>query len=150
MNFSNDKREDAPKHMRHLLLRDGGPNKRPDYLMNSQEDPNATGLKLWLSQNNGYFNPNAEFRKSIYRFCYHLLASHTSPAISGFSVVASETLPSDSKIISIPFSLAITKKSAAEALSQILGDSSTALESWNERQCIASYLSLSHLLNGER
>lgn len=82
-------------------------------------------------------------------FSHYPLTDHSNSATSGFSVVAAEALPSDSTIVKIPFSLAITQQSSKDALSQILGDSSE-LESWNERQWIASYLSVSLILIGER
>ncbi|KAF9077069.1 SET domain-containing protein [Rhodocollybia butyracea] len=89
-------------------------------------------LKSWLTQNNGYFNENADFSKTPY----------------GSSVIAMDHLPSDSIIVKTPFSLSITKKSAVQALSQLLNNH-TALQSWNERQCIASYLCFHHILGGE-
>ncbi|KAH7877122.1 SET domain-containing protein [Lentinula edodes] len=98
----------------------------------ASEDPNATALKVWLTQNNGYFDPNTGFCKTN----------------SGFSIIAKTSLAAESTIVTTPFSLAITRKVAAEALVQILKNQS-AVESWNERQCIASYLCFHHILNGE-
>ncbi|KAJ3932166.1 MAG: SET domain protein [Lentinula lateritia] len=98
----------------------------------ASEDPNATALKIWLAQNNGYFDPNAGFCKTN----------------SGFSIIAKTSLPAESTIVTTPFSLAISRKVSAEALVQILKNR-FAVESWNERQCIASYLCFHHILNGE-
>ncbi|KIK67738.1 hypothetical protein GYMLUDRAFT_215918, partial [Collybiopsis luxurians FD-317 M1] len=86
----------------------------------------TSALKSWLAQHNGYFNPNAEF----------------NPTMSGYSIIAKQSLSPDSIIVKTPFSLAITKKSASESLSQVFSVPS----SWNERQCIASYLSFHHFL----
>ncbi|KAJ6539688.1 hypothetical protein B0H19DRAFT_1180167 [Mycena capillaripes] len=80
-------------------------------------------LKEWLELNGGYFHPLVRLQK----------------VSSGFCVVASESLPPDSKIVSCPFTLAITKHVALKALSVLLG-STTDLTSWSERQLISSYL----------
>ncbi|KAJ3782663.1 SET domain protein [Lentinula aff. detonsa] len=100
--------------------------------MVSDEDSNAIALKQWIARNGGYFNLDTRFSKTY----------------SGFSVIAKEPLPFDSTIVTIPFRLAITRKNAMEALAQIL-KAPSALDSWNERQCIASYLCFHHILNGE-
>jgi hypothetical protein len=69
---------------------------------------------------------------------------------SGFSVVASDDLPADSKIVSCPFTLAITKDVALQALSVLLDSPSTLkdLTSWSERQLISVYLSF-HWIVGD-
>ncbi len=117
--------------------------------MNSDSE-NVTALKAWLVQNQGHFNANAEFLKSIFSlfFNFFSLTNSKPPAPSGFRVVALSDLPSDSTIVKCPFSLAISKKSAKEALSQLL--ISPALKFWNERQSIASYLCFHYILDGER
>ncbi|KAF7352490.1 SET domain-containing protein [Mycena venus] len=90
-------------------------------------------LKVWLERNGGYFHPHVRLRK----------------APSGCSVVASESLPPDSKIVSCPFTLAITKESTLSALSVLLGSpSTTRLTSWSERQLISTYLSF-HWIIGD-
>ncbi|KAJ3722676.1 SET domain protein [Lentinula raphanica] len=94
------------------------------------EDPKAIELKKWIARNGGYFDANAKFFKNN----------------SGFSIVAKEQIPSDTTIVTIPFRLAITRKTATEALTQIL-EPHSAIESWNERQCIASYLCFHRILD---
>ncbi|KAJ7284083.1 SET domain protein [Mycena rebaudengoi] len=83
-------------------------------------------LKDWIERKGGYVQPHIQFQK----------------VASGFSVVASENLPPDSKIVSCPFDLAITKTFALEALSTLLGPATTSfpLSAWSERQLISSYL----------
>jgi len=88
-------------------------------------------LKAWLESNGGYFHPHVRLSK----------------VASGYSVVATESLPPDSKIVSCPFTLAITKDVARAALSVLLG-STTPLASWSERQLISTYLSF-HWIIGD-
>ncbi|KAJ7631765.1 hypothetical protein B0H17DRAFT_1108721 [Mycena rosella] len=83
-------------------------------------------LKDWLQLNGGYFHPHIRLQK----------------VPSGFCVVASESLPPDSKIVSCPFTLAITKPVALNALSGLLGpQANSELATWTERQLISVYLS---------
>ncbi|KAJ7228355.1 hypothetical protein GGX14DRAFT_346789 [Mycena pura] len=79
-------------------------------------------LKKWLESSGGYFHPHV----------------HSKKVPSGCSVIASRSLPPDSKIVSCPFNLAITKHVALDALSVLLG--SGAMTAWTERQLIALYL----------
>ncbi|KAJ7167510.1 hypothetical protein C8R46DRAFT_1269466 [Mycena filopes] len=88
-------------------------------------------LKDWLEHNGGYFHPQARLQQ----------------VSSGFCVVASESLPPDSKIVSCPFSLAITKDVAFNALSALLGPTAD-LSGWTERQLISSYISF-HWIIGD-
>ncbi|KAJ7490284.1 SET domain protein [Mycena galericulata] len=84
-------------------------------------------LKNWLQRGGGYFHPHIRLQK----------------VDSGFCVVASESLPPDSKIVSCPFQLAITKHVALAALSSLLGPTDTfdpPLTTWSDRQLISSYL----------
>ncbi|KAJ7498617.1 SET domain protein [Mycena latifolia] len=82
-------------------------------------------LKDWLQRSGGYLHPNVRLQK----------------VPSGFCVVASESLPPDSKIVSCPFTLAITKDVALSALSTLLGAPAISdLNTWSERQLISSYL----------
>ncbi|KAJ7639117.1 SET domain protein [Roridomyces roridus] len=80
-------------------------------------------LKTWLERYGGYIHPQIQF----------------SQVDAGFSVVASQDLPPDSKIASCPFQLVVTKDSALVALRTMLGDA-TPLQSWSPRQLISSYL----------
>ncbi|KAJ7930101.1 SET domain protein [Mycena leptocephala] len=92
-------------------------------------------LKEWLEHNGGYFHPHVHLQK----------------VASGFSVVASESLPPDSKIVSCPFTLAITKHVALQALSVLLGSSSkTQMTGWSERQLISSYLSFHWIIGDDK
>ncbi|KAJ7752803.1 SET domain protein [Mycena maculata] len=84
-------------------------------------------LKDWLERSGGYLHPHVHFQK----------------VDSGFTVIASESLPPDSKIVSCPFQLAITKTVALKALSILLRSTITfapSLSSWSDRQLISSYL----------
>ncbi|KAJ7087399.1 SET domain protein [Mycena crocata] len=92
-------------------------------------------LKDWLELNGGYFHPHVHLQK----------------VASGFSVVASQNLPSDSSVVSCPFTLVITKDVALQALSAHLGSTDTAmfdppLVAWSERQLISTYLCF-HLMS---
>ncbi|KAJ6538490.1 SET domain protein [Mycena vulgaris] len=90
-------------------------------------------LKDWLHRNGGYFHPNVRLQK----------------VASGFCLVASENLPPDSKIVSCPFTLVITKHVALNALSVLLGPTALSdLATWSERQLIASYLCF-HWIRGD-
>ena len=63
-------------------------------------------------------------------------------------VAQSDIIP-DTTIVSCPFSLAITKDASKKALVNLLGLAETAvLDTWTERQCIASYL-VFHQVLGE-
>ncbi|KAJ7368667.1 SET domain protein [Mycena albidolilacea] len=91
-------------------------------------------LKDWLERNGGFLHPHV----------------HLNKVDSGFSVVASDDLPTDSKIVSCPFTLAITKDVALQALSVLLDSPSPLkdLTSWSERQLISVYLSF-HWIVGD-
>ncbi|KAF5393167.1 hypothetical protein D9757_001238 [Collybiopsis confluens] len=86
----------------------------------------VTSLIDWLTGHNGYINPSAKF----------------SPNPTGNSIIAKEPIPADSVIVKTPFSLAITRKSASDSLSRLF----PVPRSWNEYQCIATYLSFHHIL----
>ncbi|KAJ7129347.1 SET domain-containing protein [Mycena epipterygia] len=85
-------------------------------------------LKDWLERGGGFLHHSIHFKK----------------VASGFCVVASESLPPDSKIVSCPFTLAITKDVGLNALTVLLGGSTAIfdppLTAWSERQLISSYL----------
>ncbi|KAJ7044668.1 SET domain protein [Mycena alexandri] len=98
----------------------------------SAEDP-LRELKEWLQNNGGYFHPGVRFQR----------------VDSGFSVVAWESLPPDSKMVSCPFSLVITKHIALKALSVLLG-STTNMSAWTERQLIASYLCFHWIIGDDK
>ncbi|OSX56701.1 hypothetical protein POSPLADRAFT_1159712, partial [Postia placenta MAD-698-R-SB12] len=61
---------------------------------------------------------------------------------SGYSVIASSDLPSDTAVVSIPFSLAITPTVSRAALETLFEASAAklALDGWSERQLICSYI----------
>ncbi|KAF8213884.1 hypothetical protein K438DRAFT_1706111 [Mycena galopus ATCC 62051] len=87
-------------------------------------------LKDWLERSGGFFHPHV----------------HLTQVESGFSLLASDNLPADSKIVSCPFTLAITKDLALQALSVLLH--SIDLTGWSERQLISIYLSF-HWIIGD-
>ncbi|KAF8915339.1 hypothetical protein CPB85DRAFT_1375057 [Mucidula mucida] len=85
----------------------------------------------WLIERGGSFHPSAEFKK----------------VPSGFSIIAKETIPADTTIVSCPFSLAITTDVALKALHKLLPN--TPLSDWSERQCISSYLCFHQILDDQ-
>ncbi|KAJ6466689.1 hypothetical protein C8R47DRAFT_1153337 [Mycena vitilis] len=91
------------------------------------------GLRNWLELNGGYFHPHVKLQT----------------VASGFCVIASEDLPADSKIVSCPFTLAVTKTVALQALSVLLG-STTDFTGWCERQLISSYLSFHWIIGDDK
>jgi hypothetical protein len=110
-------------------------------------------LKEWLEHNGGYFHPHVHLQKGKQWDGIQMVEFVLSPmqVASGFSVVASESLPPDSKIVSCPFTLAITKHVALQALSVLLGSSSkTQMTGWSERQLISSYLSFHWIIGDDK
>ena len=55
-------------------------------------------------------------------------------------------LDDDTTIVTCPFSLIVTTHASSQALKSLLGpDAHASLDTWSERQLIASYLSFHHL-----
>ncbi|KAK7470347.1 hypothetical protein VKT23_001775 [Stygiomarasmius scandens] len=98
-------------------------------------EPDATVVSFtdWLRRNHGDVDRRARFVS----------------VPSGFQVVAETEIPSDTAVVSCPFSLVVTKKLAKEALLKILCLPQSDLDSWSERQCIASYIGFHFILDGE-
>ena len=71
---------------------------------------------------------------------------------SGFDVVAHREIPTDVKVVSCPFTLAITPEVARRALAAIfrVDESSPTLNGWSERQLICSYMVMHNTLDGHR
>ncbi|KAG7097316.1 hypothetical protein E1B28_004677 [Marasmius oreades] len=91
----------------------------------STEPKNALSLRTWLTENNGRFDNKVRFQ----------------PVLSGFSVIATEEIAPETTIASCPFDIAITRCSSKSSLLKLLKPSKVdVLDSWNERQCIATYL----------
>src|ERR1700731_655853 len=68
----------------------------------------------------------------------------------GFAIHSNVALPPDTKLVSCPFSLAITPEVAVKAL-RLLGIISTDQEpSWTEKQLICSYICLHWILGDSR
>ncbi|KAF9054937.1 SET domain-containing protein [Hymenopellis radicata] len=85
----------------------------------------------WLIERGGSFHPSAEFKK----------------VPSGFCIIAKETIPADSTIVSCPFNLAITTDVALKALNKLLPNA--PLSDWSERQSISSYLCFHRILDNQ-
>ncbi|KAJ6515535.1 SET domain protein [Mycena sanguinolenta] len=90
-------------------------------------------LKQWLERNGGFLHPQVLLKQ----------------VDSGFSVVASENLPADSKIVSCPFALVITKDVALNSLSGLLHSRTKDLANWSERQLISTYLSFHWIIEDD-
>ncbi|KZT69429.1 SET domain-containing protein [Daedalea quercina L-15889] len=86
----------------------------------------------WFSNNDGRFHPNVSFQAGP----------------SGYSVIATQDIPSDTTVVSCPFNLAVTPDVSRRALISVLGSADTSLSTWSERQLICSYLCL-HWIFGE-
>lgn len=68
---------------------------------------------------------------------------------AGLSVIADAKLPSNTTIVTCPFSLAITEDSARQSLLNLLNLTDLiAAKSWTERQWITSYLCF-HWIDGD-
>ncbi|KAF5358992.1 hypothetical protein D9758_004838 [Tetrapyrgos nigripes] len=100
--------------------------------MTARPDAEVVSFTEWLRQNHGEFDGRARFIS----------------VPSGFQVIADTEIPTDTTIVSCPFSLVITKKLAEEALLKLFNFPQAGLDSWSERQCIASYLGF-HFILGE-
>ncbi|KAK7000969.1 SET domain-containing protein [Favolaschia claudopus] len=100
-------------------------------------------LKSWFEVNGGFIHPDVSLIHCEMRMIIDF------QAVYGISAIASKNIPADSKIVSCPFDLVITKDTALNALSALLGSASTAiLQNWTERQLISVYLSL-HWIAGD-
>ncbi|KAF7355622.1 SET domain-containing protein [Mycena sanguinolenta] len=97
-------------------------------------------LRQWLERNGGFFHSQVRLKQGF--------ESYWNQVDSGFSVVASENLPADSKIVSCPFALVITKDLALGSLSTLLHSTARDLANWSERQLISTYLSF-HWIIGD-
>ncbi|CCM00966.1 uncharacterized protein FIBRA_03014 [Fibroporia radiculosa] len=90
----------------------------------------VVAFKNWLAENGAEFHPHAAFRTER----------------SGYSVIASQDLRSDTTVVSCPFSLAITPEVSKNALTTLLGPTFTG-QSWSERQLICSYICMHWILD---
>ncbi|KAF9266338.1 SET domain-containing protein [Marasmius fiardii PR-910] len=98
----------------------------------SSEPVNAFSLRTWLTEKNGTFDAKVRFQ----------------PVISGISVIATEEVAAETTIASCPFELAITKDTSKSSLFRVLKPSKAyALDLWNERQYIATYLCLHSIID---
>ncbi|TFK64049.1 SET domain-containing protein [Pluteus cervinus] len=102
--------------------------------MSTESEPTSCkAFRQWLESNGGEFHPETLFLSDS----------------SGFRIVAKTKLPSDTKIVSCPFALVITKAVAQKALTSILGSQISSLtESWSARQWVSTYISF-HWIMGE-
>ena len=61
---------------------------------------------------------------------------------TGLSAFASSSIPAEEQLISCPFDLAITSPQASKAICSVAGLDEQALEGWNDRMRIVTYLLL--------
>ncbi|KGB77599.1 cytoplasmic protein [Cryptococcus deuterogattii 99/473] len=104
----------------------------------------ASELIDWIVSNGGYFHPSAKLRID---------------ESTGLSVFADDTIHPEEKLVSCPFSLAVTSELATQAVCEITGIEEGQLiwpkdlgkedEPWNERMRIGAYLGL-HWVYQER
>ncbi|KAI0339167.1 SET domain-containing protein [Trametopsis cervina] len=103
--------------------------------MTSDETPKVSTFRTWFTNNGGYIHPNVDFE----------------PVSSGYNLIARDSIPADSVIVSCPFSLAITPEFARKALISVLNLSAaqaSVLQRWRERQLVCTYICLHWILNG--
>ncbi|KAF8589576.1 SET domain-containing protein [Ramaria rubella] len=102
----------------------------------SLEPTSITVFRKWIISRGGYIHPALRFVKGLF----------------GMSVHTTGDLPCDSKIISCPFTLAITPESSKQALSifcHLSTDGAEHLEKLSKRELICTYLVLHWLLEEE-
>ncbi|KAF7791541.1 hypothetical protein EIP86_002557 [Pleurotus ostreatoroseus] len=87
-------------------------------------------------------------KTTVFKACVSL----NGPVLSGYNVVAAKDISRDERVVSCPFSLAITPQVARRGISAVLAleTSSPALTQWSERQLICTYLSLHRALDTAR
>ncbi|KAF8488260.1 SET domain-containing protein [Gautieria morchelliformis] len=75
------------------------------------------------------------------------------PDVSGTSVLTTEDMPSDCKVASCPFTLAITPQSSKDALlalAKMSNDNGHQLDAFTERELICTYIIMHWILEEER
>ncbi|KAI0742636.1 SET domain-containing protein [Daedaleopsis nitida] len=92
--------------------------------MEMPEPESILTFRAWLVENGAHVNPDVRFE----------------PVTSGFNVVATNEVPADTTIVSIPFALAITPELSKEALTGLLGAGKDAFAGWSERQLECTYV----------
>lgn len=114
--------------------------------MSVSEPENILAIKDWLAKHGGGLHHHVRYSKGTCEVIaststdhVHLLISRQVP--SGLRVVAQEALPADTKIVTCPFSLAITQEVAQKYLSTLIDV--TAPVEWTARQWISCYI-ISH------
>ncbi|KIJ57315.1 hypothetical protein M422DRAFT_23363 [Sphaerobolus stellatus SS14] len=93
------------------------------------EPSKVQAFREWFTANGGYLHPSAAFIEEP----------------SGMSVKSTKEVPKDTKVVSCPFSLAITPQDCKNALSEIIDKTLLELD-WSEYQLIATYIVLHWIL----
>lgn len=87
---------------------------------------NVVAFRRWVTENGGEFHPDAFFKAEP----------------SGYSIIASNDLPPDTTVVSIPFTLAISPDVSSKALESLFAASAQniSLGGWSERQLVCTYI----------